>query len=69
MESVRDQVTDLHKDFEVLKSELSTVKEQNAELKEENARVLEHNSKLIAEREDDRKEKADLNARLVSDGV
>ena len=83
MESVRDQVTDLHKDFESLKSEFGRVSDQllgvqtcNSELQEENAKILQHNTELRTENAEIRienaeirKENADLKAQVVSDSV
>ena len=76
VESVRDQVTDLHKDFESLKSELGRVSDQllgvqtrNSELQEENARVLQQNTELRTENAEIRKENADLKTQVVSNSV
>jgi regulator of replication initiation timing len=67
VESVRDQVTDLHKEVEFVKSDLGKLQEenarvlqQNAELQTRNARILQHNAEL-------QKENADLKAHVVSD--
>jgi len=76
VESVRDQVTDLHKDVESLKSDLEKVNNQlsevqirNSELQEANARILQHNAQLQTENAEIRRDNTELRSQLVSDSV
>lgn len=62
MESVRDQVTDLHKDFDSVKSDLAKVSDQLLEVQASNTELQVQYAKVL-------EENVDLKLQVVSDGV